>query len=265
MRKPKGSANPFQTPNAISHAVRKSKDTVWKPKDTLHLFLNPRALIFSFRKHSYHCEPLIFLCHLATSSLHNVSPSLSIQHPTPRISLQSTDPRPTFHFWHDTTRGTLLIPSLSRTSRQRASSARVPRDFPFQATEAPQIPPSKGGAPTSPSSPALQRRYETRRLPTTPGVTTSRPESSMRRPPAKRAGTSSPGESSRALQPKSPVATHARAPADFELPFNMSLESIIRRPMLTASPIEGNSDCRARPFHSELYFDQEAMWQQPEI
>ncbi|RVW44163.1 hypothetical protein CK203_089410 [Vitis vinifera] len=56
-------------------------------------------------------------------------------------------------------------------SHGRASSARVPRDFPFQATEAPQIPPSKGGAPTSPSSPALQRKYETRRLPTTPGVT----------------------------------------------------------------------------------------------
>ncbi|RVW77662.1 hypothetical protein CK203_053398 [Vitis vinifera] len=25
--------------------------------------------------------------------------------------------------------------------------------------------------------------------------------------------------------------------------------------MVTALPIEGNSDCRARPFHSELYFD----------
>ncbi|KAL6340699.1 hypothetical protein AAG906_014389 [Vitis piasezkii] len=29
--------------------------------------------------------------------------------------------------------------------------------------------------------------------------------------------------------------------------------------MLTAPPIEGNSDCRARPFHSKLYFDQEAI------
>ena len=25
--------------------------------------------------------------------------------------------------------------------------------------------------------------------------------------------------------------------------------------MLTQPPIEGNLDCRARPFHSELYFD----------
>ncbi|RVW26679.1 hypothetical protein CK203_096527 [Vitis vinifera] len=29
--------------------------------------------------------------------------------------------------------------------------------------------------------------------------------------------------------------------------------------MLTTPPIEGNSDCRARPFYSELYFDQEAI------
>ena len=37
------------------------------------------------------------------------------------------------------------------------------------------------------------------------------------------------------------------------------------RPMLTTSSIEGNSDCRARPFHSKLYFDQEVMQQQPEL
>ena len=45
----------------------------------------------------------------------------------------------------------------------------------------------------------------------------------------------------------------------------MSPESIIRRPMVTASPIEGNSDYRVRPFHSELYFDQEVMQQQPKL
>ncbi|KAL6324840.1 hypothetical protein AAG906_018367 [Vitis piasezkii] len=38
-----------------------------------------------------------------------------------------------------------------------------------------------------------------------------------------------------------------------------------RRPMLTAPPIEGNSDCRVRPFGFELYFDQEAMQQQLEL
>ncbi|KAL6312654.1 hypothetical protein AAG906_010360 [Vitis piasezkii] len=66
--------------------------------------------------------------------------------------------------------------------------------------------------------------------------------STVRRPPAKRARTSSLGESSRASQSEPPIATHARAPADSELPSNMSPRSIIRRPMLTAPPIEGNLD-----------------------
>ncbi|KAL6331738.1 hypothetical protein AAG906_016734 [Vitis piasezkii] len=35
--------------------------------------------------------------------------------------------------------------------------------------------------------------------------------------------------------------------------------------MVTAPPIEGNSDCRARPFHSELYFEIEAIRQQSEL
>ena len=153
------------------------------------------------------------------------------------------------------TRGALSTPSSSRTSRQTTSSARVPRDSSSQATEAPHIPSSESGAPTSPSFPARQCRYEMRRPPTTPGATTSCPKSLVRRLPAKRARTSGLGESSRASHPKPPVTTHARAPADSEFPFDMSPESIIRRPMLTAPPIEGNSACRARPFHSELYFD----------
>ncbi|RVW57928.1 hypothetical protein CK203_112444 [Vitis vinifera] len=35
--------------------------------------------------------------------------------------------------------------------------------------------------------------------------------------------------------------------------------------MVTAPPIEGNSDCRARSFHSKLYFDIEAMQQQLDL
>ena len=35
--------------------------------------------------------------------------------------------------------------------------------------------------------------------------------------------------------------------------------------MVTVPPIEGNSDCRARPFHFEIYFDLEAMRQQVEL
>ena len=35
--------------------------------------------------------------------------------------------------------------------------------------------------------------------------------------------------------------------------------------MVTAPPIEENSDCRAKPFHFELYFDLEVMRQQQEL
>nr|CAN71928.1 hypothetical protein VITISV_020876 [Vitis vinifera] len=91
--------------------------------------------------------------------------------------------------------------------------------------------------------------YETRRPATTQGATVLHPQSLVRCPPAKTARTSSPGESSRASHPEPSVATHARAPADSKLPSNMSPGSIIRCPMLTASPIEGNLDCISRPFH----------------
>ena len=56
-----------------------------------------------------------------------------------------------------------------------------------------------------------------------------------------------------------------RAPTDSQRPLGISSKAIIKRPMVTTPPIEGNSDCRARPFHFELYFDLEAMQQQPEL
>ncbi|RVW36228.1 Retrovirus-related Pol polyprotein from transposon 17.6 [Vitis vinifera] len=83
-------------------------------------------------------------------------------------------------------------------------------------------------------------QYATRRPPTTPGVTSSRLESSVHRTPAKRARTSGPGESSRHSQPDPQAST------DFQRPSSMSSEAIIKWPMVTAPPIEGNADCRAR-------------------
>ncbi|RVW12796.1 Transposon Tf2-12 polyprotein [Vitis vinifera] len=38
-----------------------------------------------------------------------------------------------------------------------------------------------------------------------------------------------------------------------------------RRPILASSPIEGNSNCRARAFHGEAYFDHYVLRQQPEL
>ncbi|KAL6320007.1 hypothetical protein AAG906_003104 [Vitis piasezkii] len=45
----------------------------------------------------------------------------------------------------------------------------------------------------------------------------------------------------------------------------MTPEVAIRRPMVTQPPIEGNLDCRARPFHSELCFDIATFRIQPEL
>ena len=45
----------------------------------------------------------------------------------------------------------------------------------------------------------------------------------------------------------------------------MTLEVVIRRPMVTQPPIEDNLDCRARSFHSELCFDTTTFRLQPEL
>ncbi|KAL6343223.1 hypothetical protein AAG906_021134 [Vitis piasezkii] len=68
-----------------------------------------------------------------------------------------------------------------------------------------------------------------------------------RSPPTKKAKTSEPGESSRAARD------------------SQSQPPPTRRPILTSSPIEGNSDCRARAFHDEAYFDHYVLRQLPEL
>ncbi|KAL6323023.1 hypothetical protein AAG906_023641 [Vitis piasezkii] len=51
-----------------------------------------------------------------------------------------------------------------------------------EAPQAPAIPPSEDEVSPSPS----QRRYQTRRPPTTPGASSSRPKKSVSRPPTKK-------------------------------------------------------------------------------
>ncbi|RVW77681.1 hypothetical protein CK203_053374 [Vitis vinifera] len=80
------------------------------------------------------------------------------------------------------TRGASPAPSPRCTMRQKPSSAQVPSDSPSLAAEAPRIPYSEGGEAIGPFSPIFQRRYETRRPPTTPWATTSCLESSVRCP-----------------------------------------------------------------------------------
>ncbi|RVX01132.1 hypothetical protein CK203_022741 [Vitis vinifera] len=50
-----------------------------------------------------------------------------------------------------------------------------------------------------------------------------------------------------------------------QIPSKIAPKEVIRRPMLTQPPIEGNLDCRARPFHSELCFDIATFRLQPEL
>ncbi|RVW62928.1 hypothetical protein CK203_062874 [Vitis vinifera] len=114
-----------------------------------------------------------------------------------------------------------------------------------------------GHSPTEGEVPS-QRRYPTRRPPADPVPPVEQATSPVSRPPAKRTRFLGPGEPSHAPQPE-PATEEPR------IPFDMPLEAIIRRPMIAGPPIEGNLDCRDRPFHSETYFDIEALRQQPEL
>nr|CAN63983.1 hypothetical protein VITISV_030384 [Vitis vinifera] len=146
------------------------------------------------------------------------------------------------------TRGGHSASPSSPTPRPRRAAMGAAASPPVQA---PAIPPSEGEAPS-------QRRYPTRRPPADPVPPVEQATSPVSRPPAKRTRFSGPGEPSHAPQPE-PATEEPRIPVD------MPPEAIIRRPMIAGPPIEGNLDCRDRSFHSETYFDIEALRQQPEL
>ena len=140
------------------------------------------------------------------------------------------------------TRGA-MTPSPS--CRQRAPRVVHVQDSMTEPSQPLVVPPSVEGSPSSPSL----RRYETRRPPTTLGASSSRPKKSASRSLKKKARISAPVEP---LEPQPPIT-------ESQIPSGMTPEVIIRRPMVTQPPIEGNLDCRARPFHSELCFDRETF------
>ncbi|RVW27962.1 hypothetical protein CK203_094103 [Vitis vinifera] len=108
------------------------------------------------------------------------------------------------------------------------------------------------------SKPPWERRYPTRRPPTEPVPPADQPQRPASRPPAKRTKFSGPGEPSHAPQAEPPTE-------EPRIPVGIPPETVIRRPMIAGPPIEGNLDCRDRSFHSETYFDIEALRQQPEL
>ena len=143
-------------------------------------------------------------------------------------------------------RGGHTDPSASREARPSAST---PQD-PSQASQALIVPSSKGGVPSSPP----QCRYSTRRPPTS-----LPPDPSIHRILPKRIRTSGPEETS------SQAPIDSQVLVDTQRPSGIDPEVIIKRPMVIAPSILGNSDCRARPFHSRLYFNMEAMRQQSNL
>ena len=96
------------------------------------------------------------------------------------------------------TRGAQTASPSARNPRPKASPA---RDFIVEAPQASAIPPFEGEVPSNPP----QRRYKTRRPPTTLGASTSRPKKSVCRPPVKKARISGPRESSAPPQPQLPT------------------------------------------------------------
>ena len=134
------------------------------------------------------------------------------------------------------TRGGHTDPSASCEDRPSASA---PQD-PSQASQALTIPSPESGVPSSPP----QRKYSTQRPPIS-----SPPEPSLPCGLPKRARTSGPGETS------SQAPANSQALEDIQRSSGTAPEVIIKRPMVIAPPIPGNLDCRAQPFHSELYFE----------
>nr|CAN79947.1 hypothetical protein VITISV_029084 [Vitis vinifera] len=135
--------------------------------------------------------------------------------------------------------------SLSCNPRPRASS---PQDSTTQALEASTIPSSEGGVPSNPS----QRRYETRIPLTTPEL--------------RRLGL-------QALESRLDLHSLILGPLSILnvlltchwKPSSVRLQVVHQNGLWSPPPIEGNSYCRARPFHSELYFSLEVMRQQQEL
>nr|CAN73329.1 hypothetical protein VITISV_015806 [Vitis vinifera] len=119
-------------------------------------------------------------------------------------------------------------------------------------------PPLQVAAPP-PAEPAslshLARRYQTR---------------SGGRPPQKKTRVVDPDPSlepslALSLEPLAEPQPSQPPLVESQIPSGIAPEVLIRRPMVPQPPIEGNLDCRARPFHSELCFDTATFRFQPEL
>ncbi|RVW66841.1 hypothetical protein CK203_065800 [Vitis vinifera] len=174
--------------------------------------------------------------------------------------------------------------SSSPSSRTRVSSKTPVQGSISEPPRPPRVPPPVEGAPMSPPV----RRYHTRASSQPPKkkakvseptlIDLSEPEEPATEPqpsrpsrPSQPSQPSQPASGSRPSQPSQPSQPALEPqpsrppPTDSQIPSGMTPEMIIKRPMLTQPPIEGNLDYRARPFHSELCFDVAAFRLQPQL
>ena len=108
------------------------------------------------------------------------------------------------------------------------------------------------------------------------GASSSKGQKSGTGPPEKKAKVSKPIDLTEpSLEPKSepqPSSPPVKKPQqsqplakESQSPSGMTPEVVIRCPMVTQPPIEGNLDYGARPFHSKLCFDTATFKLQPEL
>ena len=178
--------------------------------------------------------------------------------------------------------------AMARTRGAKSSSPstclRILRDMPIQGptSEPPRphlIPPPVEDTPISPPL----RRYNTRRSLTIAGASSFRSQKSGTGPPKKKSKVSEPidltdssSEPESEPTPSPPPTKKSHPPAkkpqpsqtparESQIPSGMTPEVAIRCPMVTQPPIEGNLDCKVRPFHSELCFDITTFRIHPEL
>ena len=159
---------------------------------------------------------------------------------------------------------------MARTRGAKSSFSfgrkRVARKAPIQgSTSKPPrqvaAPPRAEPAPLS----SLVRRYQTR---------------SSGRPPQKKARVVDSEPIDLTEQSPNPSPKPSQAPSseplaepqpsqpplsESQISSGIAPEVLIKRPMVAQPPIEGNLDCRARPFHSKLCFDTATFSFQPEL
>ncbi|RVW22335.1 hypothetical protein CK203_108738 [Vitis vinifera] len=140
--------------------------------------------------------------------------------------------------------------AMARTRGAKSSSPstrlRIPRATPNQGSTSEPPRPRVISPPVedAPISPPL-RRFNTRRS-LTIVESSSEPESKP---------TSSPPLAKKSPPPAKKPQPSQTLTKESQIPSSMTPEVVIRRPMVTQPPIEGNLDSRVRPFHSELCFD----------